>query len=143
MVSGPSEVSSRPPGVVYSHPVRCHFRESTFPLALLGILNTMISPTPNPTASKPGPLGSWEELALRQLRLRRMVELLINGCSYRAIAEDLGVAYTTVLRMKLEAARVSTLSDVVAPVAALPTGWPDAPGLIFGERVTPDVASVA
>ena len=31
------------------------------------------SPPPIPPRPKPGPIGSWEELAHRQLRLRRMV----------------------------------------------------------------------
>ena len=61
-----------------------------------------------PTA---GPIGSWEELALRQLRLLRMVELLIRGYSYRGIAREMGIARTTVMRMKPEAARFGVLSD--------------------------------
>lgn len=57
--------------------------------------------TPRPTV-EPGPPGSWEELFHRQLRLRRMAELLIQGYSYRRIAKELGVARSTVMRMAPE-----------------------------------------
>ena len=40
-----------------------------------------------------------------------MVELLIRGYSYRGIAREMGIARTTVMRMKPEAARFGVLSD--------------------------------
>ena len=50
-----------------------------------------------------------------------MVELLIQGYSYRGIAREMGIARTTVMRMKLEPARFSGLSDgfvsVITPVS--------------------------
>ncbi len=62
-----------------------------------------------PYWSKPGPPSSYEHLVYRQLRLQRMVELLIQGYSYRATAREMGLARSTVLRMKPDAARLGTL----------------------------------
>ena len=79
------------------------------------------TPTPtvtrHPSWSKPGPVGSWEELVHHQLRLRRMVELLTQGYSYRAVAKEMGLACTTVRRMAPEAARMSALADLPAPTS--------------------------
>ena len=84
------------------------------PGAILNSMNlsaTLYSAAQTPRPSKPGPIGSWEELALRQLRILRMVELLAKGYSYRGIAREMGIARTTVMRMAPEVARLSTLSD--------------------------------
>jgi hypothetical protein len=48
---------------------------------------------------KPGPPGSWEEIAADAVRMRQIVELVTRGRSYRQIAKDLGIAYTTVMRI--------------------------------------------
>jgi hypothetical protein len=76
-------------------------------------MNTMLTPTPIPIppGPKPGPIGSWEELAQHQLRLQLMVFMLCKSMSYRAIARELGVARTTVMRMAPEAARFSAYTD--------------------------------
>jgi len=66
---------------------------------------------------KPGPPGSYEELALRQLRLRRMIDLLVHGASYREIARDLGVARSTVMRMAPEAARRGAMTRGMLPLS--------------------------
>src|SRR5207248_5694401 len=58
------------------------------PLAILNVVNlgaTLTGAARTRRPSKPGPIGSWEELALRQLRLLRMIELLTQGYSYRGI----------------------------------------------------------
>lgn len=49
--------------------------------------------------SKDGPAGSWEQVAADALRMRQIVELLTQGHSYRKIAKELGIAYTTMLRI--------------------------------------------
>ena len=54
-------------------------------------------PTPTRRPSKSGPNGR-KQLALR-LRLLRMIELLIQGHSYRGIAREMGIARTRVMRM--------------------------------------------
>jgi hypothetical protein len=59
---------------------------------------------PLPRPPKPGP-PTWEGLIDREYRIRRMAFLLIKGYSYRAIAKDLGVARTTVDRMKPDMAQ--------------------------------------
>ena len=55
-----------------------------------------------------------------------MAYLLTQGTSYRAIARELGVAYTTVLRMKSEVAELSGFTDDLSgpgrPVASLRRG---------------------
>ncbi len=66
--------------------------------------------TSHPSRSKPGPLGAYEELVYRQFSLERMIELLIHGFSYRAIAREMGLARSTVLRMKYDAARLGILT---------------------------------
>jgi hypothetical protein len=76
-----------------------------------GMLNLMLTPTPIPPRPKPGPIGSWEELAQHQLRLQLMVFMLCKAMSYRAVARELGVARTTVMRMKSEAASFSAYID--------------------------------
>ena len=52
-----------------------------------------------------------ERLAQHQLRLQLMVFMLCKSMSYRAIARELGVARTTVMRMAPEAARFSAYTD--------------------------------
>ncbi len=74
-----------------------------------------------PYWSKPGPPGAYEELVYRQLRLQRMVELLIQGYSYRAIAREMGLARSTVLRMKYDAARLGILTRVPTEQSLLGT----------------------
>jgi hypothetical protein len=59
---------------------------------------------PLPRPPKPGP-PTWEGLIDRQLRVYRMAFLLLQGYSLRAIAKDLGVARTTVDRMKPDMAQ--------------------------------------
>jgi Homeodomain-like domain len=54
---------------------------------------------PLPRPPKPGP-PTWDGLIDRQYRVGRMAFLLLQGYSLRAIAKDLGVARTTVDRMK-------------------------------------------
>ena len=49
-----------------------------------------------------------------------MVFLLSQGMSYRASAKDLGVARTTVMRMRSEAARFSAYTDCFVNIP-LPT----------------------
>ncbi len=68
--------------------------------------------TSHPSWSKPGLPGTCEQLIYRQLRLQRMIELLIQGYSYRAIAREMGLARSTVLRMKYDAARFGILTRV-------------------------------
>ena len=58
--------------------------------------------------SKPGPSSDWDDVAADDLRLRRVVQLVTEGQSYRQIAKDLGIAYTTVIRL---APRVSELMN--------------------------------
>ena len=58
--------------------------------------------------SKPGPSSDWDDIAADDLRLRRVVQLVTEGHSYRQIAKDLGIAYTTVTRL---APRVSELMN--------------------------------
>jgi hypothetical protein len=55
---------------------------------------------------KPGPIGSYEELVDRALLLRRIIKLRIHGHSHRAIARELGIARTTLMRMKPEVAKL-------------------------------------
>jgi hypothetical protein len=105
---------------VSSHPIRYRPRDPT-----LFALNAMPAATTytvavltrHPLWSKPDPMGSWEQLALRQLRLRRMVFLLVQGYSYRAVAREMGLAVTTVRRMAPEAARLSAFADVLSPIS--------------------------
>jgi hypothetical protein len=61
---------------------------------------------PLPRPPKPGP-PTWEGLCDRQLRVGRMAFLLVMGYSLRAIAKDLGVARTTVDRMKPDMAQLN------------------------------------
>jgi hypothetical protein len=49
--------------------------------------------------TKDGPPGSWEEVAADALRMRQIVELLVEGRSYHQIADELGIVYTTMLRI--------------------------------------------
>jgi Trp repressor protein len=84
------------------------------------MLNLMLTPTPIPPRPKPGPIGTWEELAQRQLRLQLLVFMLCKSMSYRAIARELGVARTTVMRMAPEAARFSAYTDCFVNIP-LPT----------------------
>ena len=50
-------------------------------------------------ATKDGPPGSWEEIAADALRMEQIVELLTQGRSYHQIADELDIAYTTMLRI--------------------------------------------
>ncbi len=95
---------------------------STATLRHIGKLNTVLdfSPPPIPPRPKSGPIGSWEELAQHQLRLQLMVFMLCKSMSYRAIARELGVARTTVMRMRSEAARFSAYTDCFVNIP-LPT----------------------
>jgi hypothetical protein len=63
-------------------------------LPRLGILNSMTTITrpPLPPGPKPAPIGTWQELAHHQLRLRRMAFLLGHETSYGTVAKDLGIA---------------------------------------------------
>jgi DNA-binding NarL/FixJ family response regulator len=56
------------------------------------MLYVMTSASPPRQTSKPGPPGSWEDVAADELRLRRIAELVTQGHSYRAIAAELGIA---------------------------------------------------
>ena len=82
----------------------------------------MLTPTPIPIPHrpKPGPIGTWEELAQHQLRLQLMVFMLCKSMSYRAIARELGVARTTVMRMAPEAAGFSAYTNCFVNIP-LPT----------------------
>jgi hypothetical protein len=62
------------------------------------------SDVPLPRRPRPGP-PTWEGLIDRAYRIRRMALLRIKGYSLRAIAKDLGVARTTVDRMKPDMAQ--------------------------------------
>jgi len=75
-------------------------------------LSAPLPPLPPP---KPG-RRSYEDLAYYQLRLGRMAYLFIKGYSYRAIARDLGVSHTTVLRMAPDLAAMSRCNRASAPV---------------------------
>src|SRR5437868_6202077 len=84
-----------PPRLVHSQPVRCHFPIHRYLASPrhpepVNLLATITSAAQTRRPSKPGPIGSWEELALRQLRILRMVELLAKGYSYRGIAREMG-----------------------------------------------------
>jgi Trp repressor protein len=107
------------------------------------MLNTMLTPTPIPIPPRPksGPIGTWEELAQHQLRLQLMVFMLCKSMSYRAIARELGVARTTVMRMAPEAARFSAYTDcfvnIPLPVTRSGTnGSEPAVGLTCSDGVT-------
>jgi Homeodomain-like domain len=71
---------------------------------------------PLPRPPKPGP-PTWDGLMDRQYRIRRMVFLLMKGYSYRAIAKDLGVARTTVDRMKPDMAQFNLFAPTPSPPA--------------------------
>jgi hypothetical protein len=132
---------------VSEHPVRCHFHhvESSLSPPRLGILYYVLdldfdpsdlpilrrqkhgppaweeldfdpADVPLPRPSKPGP-PTWEGLLDRQLRIRRMAYRLLHGYSLRAIASDLGVARTTVDRMKPDMAQFNLLAPTPPPPA--------------------------
>jgi hypothetical protein len=69
---------------------------------------------PLPRPPKPGP-PTWEGLIDRQLRVGRMAFLLVMGYSLRAIAKDLGVARTTVDRMKPDMAQFNAFARTPPP----------------------------
>jgi hypothetical protein len=96
---------------------------STATLRPSGMLNTVLTPAPIPPRPKPGPIGTCEELAQHQLRLQLMVFMLCKSMSYRAIARELGVARTTVMRMAPEAARFSAFTDCFVNMLLPTTGF--------------------
>jgi hypothetical protein len=79
-------------------------------------LNVDPSDFPLPRPPKPGP-PTWEGLLDRQYRIRRMAYRLLHGYSLRAIAKDLGVARTTVDRMKPDMAQFNLLAPTPPPPA--------------------------
>jgi hypothetical protein len=79
-------------------------------------LNVDPSDFPLPRPPKPGP-PTWEGLIDREYRIRRMAFLFIHGYSYRAIAKDLGVARTTVDRMKPDMAQFNAFAPTPSPPA--------------------------
>jgi DNA-binding NarL/FixJ family response regulator len=67
-------------------------------------LSTDLSePLPHPHGPlKPGPVGSYEEAIERQLLVLQVVYLIVHGKSNREIARELGIARTTLARMRPE-----------------------------------------
>ncbi len=70
---------------------------------------------PLPRPPKPGP-PTWDGLIDRQYRVGRMA-FLLQGYSLRAIAKDLGVARTTVDRMKPDMAQLNIFARTPPPPA--------------------------
>jgi hypothetical protein len=79
-------------------------------------LDVDLAAFPLPRPPKPGP-PTWEGLIDRQLRVNRMAFLLVMGYSLRAIARDLGVARTTVDRMKPDMAQFALARTPPSPPA--------------------------
>jgi len=71
---------------------------------------------PLPRPPKPGP-PTWDGLCDRQRRVGRMAFLLMKGYRLRAIAKDLGVARTTVDRMKPDMAQFNLFAPTPPPPA--------------------------